>query len=131
MNKAIQLITLATIQLASASILAVVAVQGPENVKVERKQRLFSNGPGQKPFDVTRHTVPFSEIQRSIPKDSIPALVHPRFVKAGEVGKLLNETDRVLGVFLKGEAKAFPIRILNWHELVNDQVGGDPVLVSW
>ncbi len=100
-------------------------------VKVERKPKLIPNGPGEKTFDVTRHIVPLSAIQRSVPKDSIPALVDPSFVTASELGKLLDETDRVLGVYLKGEAKAFPIRILNWHELVNTEVGGQPILVTW
>ncbi len=100
-------------------------------IKVERKPKLISNGAGQKPFDVTRHTVPLSEIQRSVPRDAIPALVHPRFVTAGEVGKLLDVRDRVLGIYLNGEAKAYPTRILNWHELVNDEAGGQPILVSW
>ncbi|MBI1984016.1 MAG: DUF3179 domain-containing protein, partial [Acidobacteria bacterium] len=34
-------------------------------------------------------------------------------------------------VFLNGEAKAYPVRILTWHELVNDRVGGRAILVSW
>ncbi len=106
-------------------------VREPRHVKVERKSKLISNGAGQKPFDVTQHTIPLSEIQRSVPKDAIPALVHPKFVAAGEVGKLLNDKDRVLGVLLNREAKAYPIRILNWHELVNDEAGGQPILVSW
>ena len=100
-------------------------------VKVERKPKLISNGAGQEPFDVTRHAVPLSEIQRSVPKDVIPALVHPKFVEAGQVGKLLDDRDRVLGIFINGEAKAYPIPILNWHELVNDEAGGQPILVSW
>ena len=105
--------------------------QHPREVKVERKPKYISNGPGQQPFDVTRHTVPLSEIGRSVPKNSIPALVNPRFVTSSDVIRLLDAKDRVLGVYLNGEAKAYPIRILNWHELVNDEVGGDPVLVSW
>jgi uncharacterized protein DUF3179 len=107
------------------------AGQETRELKVERKPKYLSSGTGQKPFDVTLHTIPLSEIQQSIPKDAIPALVHPRFVTAGEVGKLLKAKDRVLGVYLNGEAKAYPIRILNWHELVNDQVEGQAILVSW
>ncbi len=117
-----------------ASAIAVPADAGAwesRQVKVERKPKLISNGAGQKPFDVTQHSIPLSDIQRSVPKDAIPALVHPGFVTASEVGKLLDLKDRVLGVYLNGEAKAYPIRILNWHELVNDEVGGQPVLVSW
>lgn len=105
--------------------------QEPQAVKVERKPKFISNGPGQERFDVTRHIVPLSEIQRSLPKDAIPALVHPRFVTPSEVGKQLDVEDRLLGVYLNGEAKAYPIRILNLHELVNDEVGGQPILVSW
>jgi uncharacterized protein DUF3179 len=116
---------------AAVSISAVPAGQEPREVKVERKSKYISNGAGQKRFDVTRHTVPLAEIERSVPKNSIPALVHPRFVASGEIGKLLDEKDRVLGVYLNGEARAYPIRILNWHELVNDEVGGQPILVSW
>jgi hypothetical protein len=43
----------------------------------------------------------------------------------------LKPSERVLGVALNGEAKAYPLRILNWHELVNDSVGERPVLVTW
>ncbi len=107
------------------------SVREPRHAKVERKPKLISNGARQKPFDVTRHTIPLSEIHRSVPKDAIPALVHPKFVTAGEVGNALNDKDPVLCVFLNEEAKAYPIRILNWHELVNDQARGQPILVSW
>lgn len=100
-------------------------------VKVERKTKLISNGKGQKPFDVTRHSIPLSEIERSIPKDAIPALAQPEFLTAQEAGIRLKDSDRVLGVFLNGESKAYPVAILNWHEVVNDVVGNKPVLVTW
>jgi uncharacterized protein DUF3179 len=124
----------AFILLGLASAIAIPADEGARDsrqVKVERKPKRISNGAGQKPFDVTRHAVPLSEIERSVAKDVIPALVHPKFVEAGQVGKLLDDRDRVLGIFINGEAKAYPIRILSWHELVNDQAGGRPILVSW
>jgi uncharacterized protein DUF3179 len=90
-----------------------------------------SAGPGKQPFDVTRHTVPLSEIMFSVPRDTIPALLAPRFITVAEARRELKDSDRVLGVFLKGEAKTYPVQILNWHELVNDVVGGQPILVSW
>ncbi len=100
-------------------------------VIVERKTKTVSNGPGQKPFDVTRHTISISEIERSIPKDAIPALTLPQFVSAQEAGRNLKDSDRVLGVAFDGEAKAYPIGMLNRHELVNDIIGNRPVLVTW
>ncbi len=98
----------------------------------ELKTRLLPAGPGKKPFDVTRHTVPLQEIQTGGPaRDAIPALVSSKFLTASQADRMLQSSERVLGVFLHGEAKAYPVRILNWHELVNDSVGGRPILVSW
>ena len=102
-----------------------------QNIVIEPVKKLLPAGPGQKPFDVIRHTIPIKEIESSVARDAIPALDDPRFSSPGEVGRLLKASDRVLGVALNGEAKAYPVRILNWHELVNDSVGGRPVLVSW
>lgn len=80
---------------------------------------------------MTQHTVPLSEIRGGgPPKDGIPALVDPAIVSpANACG--LHPQDQVLGVHLEGLSKAYPIRILNWHELVNDQIGGRPILVTW
>jgi uncharacterized protein DUF3179 len=85
-----------------------------------------------KPFDVTRHSVPLDEIVGGgPPKDGIPALDTPRFVPASKAKDFLSDNDRVLGVAIAGAAKAYPIRILNWHEIVNDDVNGHPITVTW
>jgi len=82
-------------------------------------------------FDYTQHSIPISEIHAGGPgKDGIPALYDPEFISGDEV-KYLKSSDRILGLIVNGEAKAYPIRILNWHELVNDSVGGKDVLVSY
>ena len=111
--------------------LLVGASSGPQTVIVEPRRNLQPAGPGKQPFDVTRHTIPLREIVSSVPRDTIPALSDPTFLSADQVTGLLKDSDRVLGVSWNGEAKAYPVRILNWHELVNDTVGGRPVLVSW
>jgi hypothetical protein len=64
------------------------------------------------------------------PKDGIPALTEPQYVAAGEAD-YLSGGDRVLGLEVNGDARAYPLRILSWHELVNDTVGGEKILVSW
>jgi hypothetical protein len=100
-------------------------------VSQEKKQTLEA-GPGQRPFDVTQHSVPIEDLRGGgPPKDGIPSLDRPRFVAAREADKFLNSGDRVLAVERNGVAKAYPIRILNWHEIVNDDVGGQPVAVTW
>jgi hypothetical protein len=85
-----------------------------------------------KPFDVTRHSVPLNEIiGGGPPKDGIPALDAPKFVPAPKAKDFLPDSDRVLGVAIAGAAKAYPIRILNWHEIVNDEINGHPITVTW
>lgn len=82
-------------------------------------------------FDFTRHSVPLDEIKSGGPgKDDIPAITSPKFIPASR-DDFLKDDDRVLGVELAGAARAYPERILNWHEAVNDTIAGRPVLVTW
>ena len=83
-------------------------------------------------FDVTLHNIPLKEIEAGgPPKDGIPALTDPSFVSAKEANKFLQSWDRVLGVEHRGVAKAYPIKILDWHEVVNDTIADRPLAVSW
>jgi len=82
-------------------------------------------------FNVDNAIVPKDKIMSGgVPKDGIPALLKPEFVEAGE-GRFLNPEDEVIGVQLDGKAKAYPIKILNWHEVVNDTIEGAPVVVTF
>ncbi|MGE3151994.1 MAG: DUF3179 domain-containing protein [Nitrospiraceae bacterium] len=82
-------------------------------------------------FDLTRHSVPLDQIVDGGPgKDGIPAILQPQFVPAAEA-TFLSDGDRVLGLTLGHDAKAYPIKILNWHEIVNDSVGGKPIVVTY
>lgn len=97
----------------------------------EEKKLYLESGTGR-PFDVTKHAVPIEElIGGGPPKDGIPSIDNPKFVSAKEAGKFLAPQERVLGVELNGIAKAYPIKILNWHEIVNDEVNGRPITVTW
>jgi hypothetical protein len=64
------------------------------------------------------------------PKDGIPALDNPVFIDAVDA-KQLEPLDRVLGLNYQGEIKAYPIRILDYHEVVNDQFGEHEVVISF
>ena len=105
--------------------------QATPEIITEPKQRLIRTAPGDTPFDVTRHTIALKEIRGGgPPKDGIPALLEPSFISPSEATSLRPQ-DMVLGVSIGGVSKAYPIRILNWHELVNDRIGSRPILVSW
>lgn len=81
--------------------------------------------------DFSKTTVNSSDILSGGPgKDGIPAIDHPQFVK---VSADINITDEepVIGVVIGDVAKAYPLRILMWHEIVNDKVGDTPVTVTY
>ncbi len=62
-------------------------------------------------------------------RDSIPALTDPLTVSADKTS--LGPADMVLGVVQNGEARAYPLRILWWHEIVNDVVGGVAMTITY
>lgn len=62
--------------------------------------------------------------------EGIPALDRPRHVPAAEAG-YLEDGELVFGVSVGGEHRAYPRRILSWHEMTNDVVGGEPVTLSF
>ncbi len=82
-------------------------------------------------WDYSRSNIDIDQIQSGgPPRDGIPALFEPKTLPAKWVD-FLDDDDQVLGVVHNGIARAYPTRILSWHELVNDDFGGDPLLVSW
>lgn len=82
-------------------------------------------------FDLYGALVPSSEIiSGGPPRDGIPALDAPKFLPAANIG-FLREDSRVLGIERNGVAKAYPITILNWHEIVNDEIAGEAVVVTY
>lgn len=82
-------------------------------------------------WDFSKATINVGEIMSGgPPRDGIPALTSPKSVAATEAN-FMRDDEQVLGVFLNGAAMAYPIRILSWHELVNDYFRDLPVLVSW
>lgn len=82
-------------------------------------------------FDLSGSLVPIDEIlSGGPPRDGIPAIDKPRFMPVNKVHWLQND-DRVLGIDYAGETKAYPIAILNWHEVVNDQVGQEAIVVTF
>ena len=76
-------------------------------------------------------TIQWNEIQSGgPPKDGIPSIDSPMFKSVAEPSEL-TESEPVIGLALAGDARAYPLRILIWHEIVNDTVGGLPVTVTY
>ncbi|GAB4178353.1 MAG: hypothetical protein OHK0026_02760 [Rhodocyclaceae bacterium] len=82
-------------------------------------------------FDLRGSAVPADQIHPGgPPRDGIPAIDRPQFVPAASAG-FLADADGVLGIVLGGAARAYPIGILNWHEVVNDRIGERPVVITY
>jgi len=74
---------------------------------------------------------PVKLLRRCPVNDCIPSIDKPEFETLTEADTWLKDEDRVFGLVYKGVERAYPQRILNWHEIVNDEVAGDPVAISF
>ena len=82
--------------------------------------------------DFSKHSVPLDEISSGGPgKDGIPSIDEPIFITPEEATLDVGDHEPVVAVEINGEAKAYPIDILVWHEIVNDTIGGVPVTVTF
>ena len=82
--------------------------------------------------DFSLHSVPFSEIlSGGPPRDGIPPLDQPSFTTPEEADGWLRPLEPVVSLELNGDARAYSLQILIWHEIVNDVVGGVPVTVTF
>jgi Protein of unknown function (DUF3179) len=87
--------------------------------------------------DFSKHSVPFAGIKSGGPaKDGIPAIDAPRFErladgKATGSSATLGDTEPVIALSIGEDARAYPLRVLIWHEIANDAVGGTPVVVTY
>jgi Protein of unknown function (DUF3179) len=79
-----------------------------------------------------RHTVPLDQIvSGGPPPDGIPSIDNPKFISVQEASKFLEDSELVLGLNINGDIRSYPLQILVWHEIVNDEVGGVPVAVTY
>ena len=65
------------------------------------------------------------------PKDGIPSIDDPEFVSVDEADVWIEDNELVLALVYKGVKRVYPLQILVWHEIVNDVIEGDPVLVTY
>lgn len=82
--------------------------------------------------DFSKHSVPYSEIlSGGPPKDGIPAIDDPKFVTVKEADAWLKPVEPVIFFQIGDDARAYPIQIFMWHEIVNDTVGDVPVVITF
>jgi len=82
-------------------------------------------------FDLSKASINKKEIfSGGPPRDGIPSIDHPQFITANKVD-YLRDDDVVIGLVRGDTARAYPLRILVWHEIVNDVINGTPVAVTY
>ena len=81
--------------------------------------------------DSTPRSVDFDKLYQACPiRDCIRSIDYPRFVTADEAD-FLKADDLILGIVIDGDARAYPAKILDHHEIVNDTVGGKPIAITF
>jgi hypothetical protein len=65
------------------------------------------------------------------PKDGIPSIDNPKFVSVKEADDWIEDNELVLALIYKGEKRVYPLQILVWHEIVNDFIADDPILITY
>lgn len=82
--------------------------------------------------DGIKHSIPLNEILSGGPsKDGIPSIDSPSFVDISDADLFLKDSSVGLGIIYKGEKRFYPYQILVWHEIVNDTIAGDSILVTY
>ena len=113
----------------SLGVLVLAAIFMPQvrqlwlNLRADDVQVQLPTEAGQSTLDLRIITV--------LGKDAIPAILDPQFLSAAEAVSQMQPSERVLGVSINGEHRAYPLNLLSRHEIVNDTVGGKPVAVTW
>ncbi|MGJ8527032.1 DUF3179 domain-containing protein [Maritalea sp.] len=80
--------------------------------------------------DFTRATIPYWDVTDVIGRDNIPSIDDPKFDLASNEA-VIPGNEPVIGFEMNEVARAYPLRIMMWHEIVNDNVGGVPVAVTF
>lgn len=108
-------------------------IEPPEQFSVWKAQLLDEIDPRFSDFfdHAEDATIRVEEIMwGGVALDGIPALDNPTMIPAAEAD-YLDLTDPVFGVQINGDARAYPLRLLDWHEMANDVVGGQPISIAY
>ncbi len=111
------------------TLTAVVVTVGGLFVSIASAQ---SNYPSGWETDWENRSVDLSEIMSGgVPRDGIPSIDAPRFVSIDAAADWLGDREPVIMLQTGASARAYPLQIMTYHEIVNDELGGVPVVVTF
>jgi len=122
----------AAVGIGSAPEIAVASAQperpsGPDDFRPVRRPNSVDI---ESEYDLSNLDIPRNEIHTLLPRDAIPALTDPKRQDATDAG-WLGDDARVLIVSVNEEVLGVPLAVLDWHEIVNTTVGGEPVAATY
>ncbi len=92
----------------------------------------FDEGEIKVTADGTKYIIdPDKIISGGPPKDGIPSIDNPKFVSVEEADQWIQDNELVLALVYKGVKRVYPLQIMVWHEIVNDDIAGDPILITY
>ncbi len=94
----------------------------------------LTNKKSQEATEISSNNSGFTEDdleQGCFARDCIPSIQDPKFDSASEADEWLNDDDLIFGIVIDGQARAYPQRILNWHEIVNDTINDTDFAVTF
>ena len=113
--------------------MAFMALNGTNLFGIDPTQSQIASYSEQNNNEATKQIVPLDQIvSGGPPRDGIPSIDKPKFVSSEEASSnFLQGSDLVIGLEINGDVRAYPLKILVWHEIINDAVGGTPVAVTY
>ncbi len=81
--------------------------------------------------DKSKHSVPLDEFKVIVKRDGIPPIDRPFYWRTDKAKDLLDKEEPVISLEVNGKARAYPLSILMYHEIVNDKIGGKPLTVTY
>ena len=82
--------------------------------------------------DWSKHSIEYHDLlSGGPPRDGIPPIDQPKFIENQLAAQWLKPNDPVIALEINGDARAYPLQILTWHEIVNDVVGEIPVTITF
>ena len=82
--------------------------------------------------DWSKHSIEYRELlSGGPPRDGIPPIDRPKFIDNQQAEQWLAPNDPVIALELNGDARAYPLQIMTWHEIVNDSVGEIPITITF
>lgn len=132
-KKTIVVVALSAIAAGVLIFVAFLAMNGTSLLGIGLTQSQIASYSGQNNNDTAKQIVPLDQIvSGGPPRDGIPSIGIPKFVSTEEASSnFLQGSDLVIGLEINGDVRAYPLKILVWHEIVNDDVGGTPVAVTY